>query len=159
MVTVTFDNWHARFMEAKNSIAAGGNPIDEEGAASGTGKDKLDSLAAEYATHQHALIDSSCSCNRRIERDLELVGATAIEDKLQDGVPETIQVLGNAGIKVWMLTGDKLETAQNIGFACRLLHAGQDIVKINETTAQTVTALLATTLRNYEKSIGFVRFC
>ena len=46
-----------------------------------------------------------------IETDLILMGATAIEDKLQDGVPECIQSLLVAGIKVWVLTGDKMETA------------------------------------------------
>jgi phospholipid-translocating ATPase len=47
----------------------------------------------------------------RLERDLVLLGATAIEDKLQDGVPDTIAKLKRAGIKVWVATGDKLETA------------------------------------------------
>ena len=46
-----------------------------------------------------------------IEHDLLLLGATAIEDRLQDGVPEAIADLKEAGIKVWVLTGDKLETA------------------------------------------------
>jgi len=46
-----------------------------------------------------------------IERDLRLLGATAIEDRLQDGVPEAIAHLKRAGIKVWVATGDKLETA------------------------------------------------
>jgi phospholipid-translocating ATPase len=46
-----------------------------------------------------------------LERDLRLLGATAIEDRLQDGVPETIADLKRAGIKVWVATGDKLETA------------------------------------------------
>ncbi|KAK6200178.1 uncharacterized protein RJT21DRAFT_5284 [Scheffersomyces amazonensis] len=57
----------------------------------------------------------------RIERDFELIGATAIEDKLQDGVSETIDKLRRAGIKMWMLTGDKRETAINIGYSCRLI--------------------------------------
>lgn len=56
-----------------------------------------------------------------IEKDLILLGATAIEDKLQDGVPETISKLARADIKIWVLTGDKKETAENIGFACELL--------------------------------------
>jgi P-type E1-E2 ATPase len=47
----------------------------------------------------------------KIEQDLELVGVTAIEDKLQDAVPEAIESLLIAGIKVWMITGDKQETA------------------------------------------------
>lgn len=46
-----------------------------------------------------------------LETDLHLLGATAIEDKLQDGVPDTIADLKRAGIKIWVLTGDKLETA------------------------------------------------
>ncbi|XP_069483144.1 phospholipid-transporting ATPase IC [Ambystoma mexicanum] len=56
-----------------------------------------------------------------IETDLILVGATAIEDKLQDGVPQTISKLAKADIKIWVLTGDKKETAENIGYACELL--------------------------------------
>ncbi len=50
-----------------------------------------------------------------------VLGATAIEDKLQTGVPETIVMLKKAGIKVWVLTGDKIETAVNIGYSCKLL--------------------------------------
>ncbi|XP_075040995.1 phospholipid-transporting ATPase IC-like [Mixophyes fleayi] len=56
-----------------------------------------------------------------IETNLVLLGATAIEDKLQDGVPQTISTLSKADIKIWVLTGDKKETAENIGFACKLL--------------------------------------
>uniref|UniRef100_A0AAG5D0R0 Phospholipid-transporting ATPase n=1 Tax=Anopheles atroparvus TaxID=41427 RepID=A0AAG5D0R0_ANOAO len=56
-----------------------------------------------------------------IECDMQLIGVTAIEDKLQDGVPQTIANLQLAGIKVWVLTGDKQETAINIGYSCQLL--------------------------------------
>uniref|UniRef100_A0AAR2KZJ3 Phospholipid-transporting ATPase n=1 Tax=Pygocentrus nattereri TaxID=42514 RepID=A0AAR2KZJ3_PYGNA len=56
-----------------------------------------------------------------IETNLMLIGATAIEDKLQDGVPETIAKLAKADIKIWVLTGDKKETAENIGYSCELL--------------------------------------
>lgn len=56
-----------------------------------------------------------------IERELTLLGGTAIEDRLQDGVPESISTLAQAGIKLWVLTGDKVETAINIGFSCNLL--------------------------------------
>ncbi|XP_037758548.1 phospholipid-transporting ATPase ID isoform X2 [Chelonia mydas] len=57
-----------------------------------------------------------------IEKDLMLLGATAIEDKLQDGVPQTIETLTKAHIKIWVLTGDKQETAVNIGYSCNMLH-------------------------------------
>lgn len=56
-----------------------------------------------------------------VEKNLTLVGATAIEDKLQEGVPNTIVQLARAGIKIWVLTGDKQETAINIGYACSML--------------------------------------
>ncbi|XP_072279295.1 phospholipid-transporting ATPase IK-like [Pyxicephalus adspersus] len=56
-----------------------------------------------------------------MEQSLKLLGATAIEDKLQEGVPETIQLLRDGNIKVWMLTGDKKETAINIAYSCNLL--------------------------------------
>jgi phospholipid-translocating ATPase len=56
----------------------------------------------------------------QIERKFELAGSTAIEDKLQEGVPETIDKLRRANIKVWMLTGDKRETAINIGHSARV---------------------------------------
>jgi phospholipid-translocating ATPase len=49
--------------------------------------------------------------SNELEQDLRLLGATAIEDRLQDGVPEAIQDLKKAGIKIWVATGDKLETA------------------------------------------------
>lgn len=68
-----------------------------------------------------------------IEKDLMLIGASAIEDKLQDGVPETIATLAKADIKIWVLTGDKKETAENIGYSCSLLtddmqiHYGEDV--------------------------------
>ena len=52
---------------------------------------------------------------------LTVLGCTAIEDKLQPGVPECIETLMKAGLRLWVLTGDKQETAINIGFACGLL--------------------------------------
>ena len=56
-----------------------------------------------------------------MERNLILLGATVIEDRLQDLVPETLSKLLQADIKVFMLTGDKLETAENIGKSCNLV--------------------------------------
>lgn len=67
-----------------------------------------------------------------IETNLYLLGATAIEDKLQEGVPETIATLLKAGINLWVLTGDKQETAINIGYSCRLLSQGMDLIILNE---------------------------
>jgi phospholipid-transporting ATPase len=77
-----------------------------------------------------------------IEQNLVLLGATAIEDRLQDGVPDTIHTLQQAGIKIWILTGDRQETAINIGLSCRLISESMNLVIINtETQAETVDLL------------------
>lgn len=67
-----------------------------------------------------------------IEQEMFLLGATAIEDKLQEGVPETIHTLQDAGIKVWVLTGDRQETAINIGMSCKLLSEDMNLLIVNE---------------------------
>ncbi|KAJ5669043.1 phospholipid-transporting ATPase [Penicillium macrosclerotiorum] len=77
-----------------------------------------------------------------IERDFYLLGATAIEDRLQDGVPDTIHTLQTAGIKIWVLTGDRQETAINIGMSCKLISEDMSLVVINkESTEETRQAL------------------
>ena len=67
----------------------------------------------------------------KLERNLVIVGASCVEDRLQDNVPETIEDMRNGGIKVWMLTGDKLETAENIGYSCKLFTEEMEIISIN----------------------------
>ncbi|XP_028807440.1 probable phospholipid-transporting ATPase 4 [Neltuma alba] len=67
----------------------------------------------------------------RMEKELILVGATAVEDKLQNGVPQCIDKLAQAGLKIWVLTGDKMETAINIGFSCSLLRQGMKQICIS----------------------------
>ena len=59
---------------------------------------------------------------QRIENGLTLIGSTIVEDKLQENVPEVIKELRQADIKIWMLTGDKLSTAYNIGLSCNLIN-------------------------------------
>jgi phospholipid-transporting ATPase len=65
---------------------------------------------------------------------LELIGSTAIEDRLQDEVADTIQFMKQVGIKVWVLTGDKIETAMNIGVAAGLLDSNMAEHIIDEVT-------------------------
>ncbi|KAG0258279.1 hypothetical protein BG011_003393 [Mortierella polycephala] len=87
-------------------------------------QETYDAWTAKYAEAGKALDDRAKKMDQvaeEIEKDLTLLGATAIEDKLQEGVPDSIAALREGGIKVWVLTGDKLETAINIGFASRLL--------------------------------------
>lgn len=59
------------------------------------------------------------------------IGATGVEDRLQDGVPETIASLRKAGLQIWVLTGDKQETAINIAYACKLLDPEEEIITLN----------------------------
>ncbi|CAM2113900.1 unnamed protein product [Caretta caretta] len=113
----------------------------------------------EYETWNKKFMEASVASSNRdealdnvyeeIEKNLILLGATAIEDKLQDGVPETISKLAKADIKIWVLTGDKKETAENIGFSCELL--------TDETTicyGEDISALLQTRLENQNNKAG-----
>jgi len=68
----------------------------------------------------------------QIETELHLIGATAVEDKLQNGVPDAIASLSAAGIKIWVLTGDKLETAVSISHSCSLFAHDMALVYIKE---------------------------
>jgi len=79
--------------------------------------------------------------SERIEVELELLGATAVEDKLQEGVPEAIDSLIKAGIKVWVLTGDKVETAINIALSCRLFTDSMSLVELRERDLQNCTSV------------------
>ncbi|XP_066929021.1 phospholipid-transporting ATPase IF-like isoform X2 [Clytia hemisphaerica] len=67
-----------------------------------------------------------------VEKDLDLLGATAVEDRLQDGVKETIVSLREAGIKVWVLTGDKQETAVNISHSCGHIKHGMEVMFVTQ---------------------------
>ncbi|EAL66682.1 P-type ATPase [Dictyostelium discoideum AX4] len=71
-----------------------------------------------------------------IETDFQLLGVTGVEDKLQEGVPETIQLLTEAGIKMWMLTGDGQENAINIGYSSGLMNENYEMIIINERTKE-----------------------
>lgn len=83
--------------------------------------DKWKELLHEASTSLENREDKVSALYEEIEQNLTLIGATAIEDKLQDGVPQAIANLAAAGIKLWVLTGDKQETAINIGYSCQLL--------------------------------------
>ncbi len=76
-----------------------------------------------------------------MESELTLLGATAIEDKLQEGVPSAIARFRQAGIKVWILTGDKQETAINISYACQLIDNSMNQFVINTDQLPSVQAI------------------
>lgn len=88
----------------------------------------------EYERAQRAMDDREerlAKVAESVESKLEILGVTAIEDKLQVGVQETIELVRKAGIKLWVLTGDKLETARNIGFSTRVLSSEMEIFIID----------------------------
>ncbi|GFR47246.1 hypothetical protein Agub_g8931 [Astrephomene gubernaculifera] len=96
-----YERWDERYQAAAAGVGAGGTDPRVRAAA-------LDALAEE------------------MERELQLVGVAAIEDQLQEGVPAAVATLLAAGVRVWMITGDKLETAVNIARAARLVTQPRD---------------------------------
>nr|XP_004658901.2 phospholipid-transporting ATPase VD [Jaculus jaculus] len=116
---------------------------------------------AEYAEwlRSHFLAETSID-NReelllesatRLENKLTLLGATGIEDRLQEGVPESIEALHKAGIKIWMLTGDKQETAVNIAYACKLLEPEDKLFILNTQTKEACEVLISTILKDLQE--------
>lgn len=67
-----------------------------------------------------------------LENDLELIGVTGVEDKLQKDVKPSLELLRNAGIKIWMLTGDKVETARCVAVSSKLVARGQYIYTVSK---------------------------
>ncbi|XP_058724364.1 phospholipid-transporting ATPase 2-like isoform X1 [Vicia villosa] len=87
-------------------------------------KDEYQDWSLMFKEASSALVDREwriAEVCQRVEHDLEILGVTAIEDRLQDGVPETIETLRKAGINFWMLTGDKQNTAIQIALSCNFI--------------------------------------
>ncbi len=89
------------------------------------------------------------SVGEQLEQDLELLGATGIEDRLQEGVSETIDRLRRANIKTWMSTGDKRETAINVGRACGLIKSDSTLIVLDDGLAQP-SQRISTALTNFK---------
>jgi phospholipid-transporting ATPase len=103
------------------------------------------------ATQLSKRADCLAEVGAAIETSMELLGITAIEDKLQDEVPEVIADLARAGIRLWMLTGDKEETAVNIGYSCNLLMNG---MKLHYLTKISSPLLYSEQLRSIHNDVG-----
>ncbi|XP_046588400.1 phospholipid-transporting ATPase IF isoform X1 [Neodiprion lecontei] len=90
-------------------------------------------------------------CYRSVEKGLTLLGVTAVEDRLQEGVQETLEALRAAGIKIWVLTGDKGETAENIAYLCGHFKKGTEILRLmGEATAENCCVALTSFERKLE---------
>ncbi|KAL0484376.1 phospholipid-transporting ATPase [Acrasis kona] len=87
---------------------------------------------AKVATQNKELKEEQAA--NKLECDLELIGSTAIEDKLQEFVPETISFFMKAGLKMWMLTGDKRQTAKNIAKTTGLFNDHTIVMELDTTT-------------------------
>lgn len=113
---------------------------------------------ARYHDAQVSLVDRQARVDAvgdEIEQAFELAGASAIEDRLQEGVPETIEQLRKAGIKVWMLTGDKRETAVNIAHSARICSAESTLYELdvdNAVDLETQCLDLRGALQQYQKT-------
>ena len=77
-----------------------------------------------------------------------MIGSTAIEDKLQDEVGKTIYDIKKAGVQLWVLTGDKVETAINIGHSCQLLHDAMNMFVLQELKPKKVRIEIVEALGN-----------
>ena len=86
-----------------------------------------------------------------MEIELDILGGTGIEDKLQECVPETILKLRRAGIKIWVLTGDKVETAINIGLSCNLFSEESAQFKILVTTIMDLKSKLKSSIQEAQE--------
>uniref|UniRef100_A0A3B1IWG7 Phospholipid-transporting ATPase n=1 Tax=Astyanax mexicanus TaxID=7994 RepID=A0A3B1IWG7_ASTMX len=124
-------------------------------------KRALDEAEYEAWLKRHAFAETSIE-NReqlllesaqRLETNLTLLGATGIVDRLQEEVPETIEALQRAGIKVWVLTGDKQETAVNIACACKLLRPTDQLLTANCDSKEACEARLYELQRDISTSI------
>ncbi|XP_072913862.1 phospholipid-transporting ATPase 11C isoform X3 [Hemitrygon akajei] len=96
-------------------------------------QDEYDQISAQLHAAKMALKDREeklAELYESIESDLHIIGATAVEDKLQEQAAETIEALHSAGMKVWVLTGDKMETAMATCFACRLFHTNMKLLEL-----------------------------
>ncbi|KAJ6607681.1 phospholipid-translocating P-type ATPase [Mycena sp. CBHHK59/15] len=96
-------------------------------------------------------IEAACE---QIEHSLTILGATALEDKLQEGVPEAIETLHRAGIKLWILTGDKLQTAIEIGYSCNLLKNNMDLMIISADSMEQTRAQIEAGLNKIASVLG-----
>uniref|UniRef100_A0A7S2W787 Phospholipid-transporting ATPase n=1 Tax=Mucochytrium quahogii TaxID=96639 RepID=A0A7S2W787_9STRA len=118
-------------------------------------KQYKDALVAP-STQRGALLAAAA---QEIESNVTIIGASAIEDQLQLGVPDSIQTLRDAGIQVWVLTGDKIETAINIGLASNLLDSNMLQLKLVstdvehlETQMDGIIAILETAMEEIRRS-------
>ncbi|GAB1221071.1 hypothetical protein ENUP19_0063G0031 [Entamoeba nuttalli] len=115
----------------------------------------------EYSQFEHEMNEAKMSLTYRdekvnnafnlLEKNLNLIGVTGVEDRLQDNVPQTIEILRRADIKIWMLTGDKIETAIGIGQTSTIIPRDTEIITITGSIEEVATIIKTT--NSIEKAI------
>eukprot|EP00300_Choanocystis_sp_HF-7_P032774 c4394_g1_i1.p1 GENE.c4394_g1_i1~~c4394_g1_i1.p1 ORF type:complete len:800 (+),score=178.30 c4394_g1_i1:818-3217(+) len=100
---------------------------------------KLYRPAQTLIVDRHNKLDDAAE---QIEKNMLIIGGTSVEDKLQENVPATIQMLRDAGMVVWMLTGDKQETALNIALKCRLLSPEHEVVILSSDQSDVMASMM-----------------
>lgn len=113
-------------------------------------KDKYEKAVTLIAGREEAVDQVA----EEIEKDMILLGCSSVEDALQEDVPSTIQDILTAGISFWMLTGDKLETAENIGKTCSLIDDNTHLERSTSNSAKECYEALYKSLKNFKMYAG-----
>uniref|UniRef100_A0A8C7FXD9 Phospholipid-transporting ATPase n=1 Tax=Oncorhynchus kisutch TaxID=8019 RepID=A0A8C7FXD9_ONCKI len=95
----------------------------------------------------------------QVETGMSLIGATAVEDRLQEEAAETMEALQRAGMKVWVLTGDKMETAKSTCYACRLFQRGTELLELTVRTLEDESSAFSFSPRSWtsaKQDYGFI---
>ena len=110
----------------------------------------------EYARNlKDNRVELIAELQEEIEKELQVIGVTAIEDKLQDEVKSTIQALKESGIKVWVMTGDKIETAIYVGYASGLIEGDMNRFIVDQKTELKIEENLDKILEDISKVSKF----
>ena len=131
------DHLHEFAVEGLRTLVLGQKYVDSD--EFGVWSQKWRALQLSNAHDKDAKLDM---LGAELEQNLDLLGSSAIEDKLQVGVPDTIAVLMAANIRVWVLTGDKQETAIEIGKACNLITKDMKLLDLSSSNQAQLNSLL-----------------
>lgn len=142
-----YSRWHHDYTDVSGAVGSFVNVSGEHGSSSGATVSDAPAAPAAVLQHSTSITSSFHSTKQRpvsrrvaledaLESDLEVLGTTALEDKLQNNVMQTLSNLRHAGVKVWMMTGDHASTARKIAFTCGLMGPRDPIVQFHDNSVQ-----------------------
>lgn len=103
--------------------------------------DELKEFNHRHQDAMHSMADNKTSLEKLaedFEKDLTLVGVSGVEDKVIEGVPETVDMLKEAGIKFWLMTGDKKETVENVAYASNIIEQDTEMVYLEDSDTEEI---------------------